>query len=118
MPWVSQRSRAEPTCHSLFFFPSACGTDCVVYGGMGTLPNGQCHSTMVYLFREQNVVCKFQYSKRGLRKAAKQVQENLFNETRALAYSHAMVSRLLVEQNPFVAPAERKSFWSWLAPRS
>ncbi len=34
------------------------GTDCVLFGGVGKLPNGNGHLVHNYLFREQNVVVK------------------------------------------------------------
>lgn len=90
----------------------SCGTDCVARGGMGYLPDGAGHVVFNYAFREQNVVVKMTYSKRGPRGALKEVLTSMFNRTRVAAYSHAQVVQQLLQRHPVTDLSKSETFFS------
>jgi hypothetical protein len=64
----------------------------------------QSHAVVNYSFREQNVVSKFVFSKKGKKNANKSELNLMFNKVRLSAYRHAATTRLLVEQNSITEP--------------
>ena len=75
------------------------GTDCVVYGGAGALKSGKSHVAFAYVYREQNVVCKFTWSKTGVVGASNQVLQKMFHKERVESYSLGSVIQMKMQNH-------------------